>query len=97
MTFTDVWCRFEISSCFATQVKDQNDQKIVDPSNVDRSNIENIEAGNLSNENAERRADAGSNQPFSSVQAFDGVGKALSFFVYATNTLLIMAMSHLLV
>jgi hypothetical protein len=49
---------------------------MVEP-NTNRSNIENIEAGNLSNEAAEKRADAGPNQPFSSIQAFDGVGELL--------------------
>lgn len=55
------------------QVKQGEDQTIVEPGSVDRSNIQNIEAGNLSNENAERRANAGADQPFSSIQAFDGV------------------------
>jgi hypothetical protein len=55
------------------EVKNQGDQKIVEPNTVDRTKVQNIEAGNLSNENAERRADAGAEQPFSSIQAFDGV------------------------
>lgn len=55
------------------EMRDQGDQKVMEPGTVDRSKISNIEAGNLSNENAERRADAGSDQPFTSIQAFDGV------------------------
>lgn len=48
---------------------------------MDRTNITNIEAGNLSNENAERRANAGADQPLSSIQAFDGVGEHASLLV----------------
>jgi len=56
------------------KTQEQGDQKIVDPSSVDRSKIQNIEAGNLSNENAERRANTPVNeQSFTSIQAFDGV------------------------
>jgi hypothetical protein len=63
------------SDHFGAQMRDQGDQKVMEPGTVDRSKISNIEAGNLSNENAERRADAGSDQPFTSLQAFDGVGE----------------------
>lgn len=51
---------------------------MVDPNSVDRTNIRNIEAGNISNENAVRRANEGADQPFSSIQAFDGIGECLS-------------------
>jgi len=54
------------------EVQKAEDQATVTP-NTDRSDIRNIEAGNLSNNAAERRADAGPEQPFSSIQAFDGV------------------------
>ena len=58
------------------QMQNQGDQKMVQPNGSGPSKgIENIEAGNLSNENAERRADAGPDQPFTSIQAFDGVGE----------------------
>jgi len=42
--------------------------------NVDRSKIEQVEAGNLSNENAEKRADIGKDRlpNVSEVQSFDG-------------------------
>lgn len=63
------------------QLKSQDDQKIAEPDSVDRTKVQNIEAGNLSNENADRRADAGSEQPFSSIQAFDGVGECPSSVV----------------
>ena len=56
------------------QTQNQGDQKIVEPNGAG-SKIENIEAGNLSNENAEKRANAGPDQPFTSIQAFDGVGE----------------------
>ncbi|KAK9842648.1 hypothetical protein WJX74_000095 [Apatococcus lobatus] len=44
------------------------------PTGVDRTDTRNIEAGNLSNENAERRADIGKERipSFPEVQAFDG-------------------------
>ncbi len=58
----------------ALQVQKAEDQATVTP-NTDRSDIRNIEAGNLSNSAAEKRADAGPDQPFSSIQAFDGVGE----------------------
>ena len=45
---------------------------MVEP-NTNRGDIRNIEAGNLSNKAADKRADAGPDQPFSSIQAFDGV------------------------
>jgi len=54
------------------KTQNQGDQKIVEPNGAG-SKIENIEAGNLSNENAEKRANAGPDQPFTSIQAFDGV------------------------
>ena len=57
---------------------------MVDPNSVDRSKIQNIEAGNLSNENAERRANTPVNeQSFTSIQAFDGVGE------YVRNLLIV--------
>ena len=71
----DVCCSIPREACAAVQVKNQGDQKIVEPNTLDRTKVQNIEAGNLSNENAERRADAGAEQPFSSIQAFDGVGE----------------------
>lgn len=40
--------------------------------NTDRSKIGNIEAGNISNENAERRADMSGKPSFPEAQAFDG-------------------------
>lgn len=44
------------------------------PTGVDRTDTRNIEAGNISNENAERRADIGKERipTFPEVQAFDG-------------------------
>lgn len=61
-----------------SQVQDQGDQKMVDPNSTDRSKVQNIEAGNISNENAERRANTpASEQSFTSIQAFDGVGECL--------------------
>ena len=63
---------------YCSQVQDQGDQKMVDP-NTDRSKVENIEAGNISNENAEKRANTPANeQSFTSIQAFDGVGECLA-------------------
>eukprot|EP00884_Botryococcus_braunii_P021411 jgi/Botrbrau1/7954/Bobra.9_2s0112.1 len=55
-------------------VTDQGDQKIVDPGVPDRRDISQIEAGNISNENAERRADIGYERApkLSEAQAFDG-------------------------
>ena len=65
----------EINAEYCMQVQNQGDQKMVSPGS-DRSDIKNIEAGNLSNENAERRANTPVNeQPFTSIQAFDGVGE----------------------
>lgn len=72
---TDACFSILIEACALVQVKNQGDQKIAEPDMVDRTKVQNIEAGNLSNENAERRADAGAEQPFSSIQAFDGVGE----------------------
>ena len=61
---------------FRMQVQEQGDQKMVNPGSVDRTDIKNIEAGNISNENAERRANTPiSEQSFTSIQAFDGVGE----------------------
>ena len=58
------------------QMQNQGDQKMVEPNGAGPSKgIENIEAGNISNENAERRANAGPDQSFTSIQAFDGVGE----------------------
>ena len=66
-----------LQSAYCMQVQEQGDQKMVSPSS-DRGDIKNIEAGNLSNENAERRANTPVNeQPFTSIQAFDGVGECL--------------------
>lgn len=53
------------------QVKEDIDQSMVTP-NSDRSKIGNIEAGNISNENAERRADMSGKPSFPEAQAFDG-------------------------
>jgi len=53
------------------QVKQDQDQSMVTP-NTDRSKIGNIEAGNISNENAERRADMSGKPSFPEAQAFDG-------------------------
>jgi len=56
------------------KMQNQGDQKMVEPNGAGPSKgIENIEAGNISNENAERRANAGPDQSFTSIQAFDGV------------------------
>ena len=68
-----------VSNCeYRMQVQEQGDQKMVSPSG-DRGSINNIEAGNISNENAERRANTPVNeQPFTSIQAFDGVGEHLA-------------------
>jgi len=76
------------------QVRSQEDQKIVEPGTVDRINVQNIEAGNLSNENAERRANAGADQPLSSIQAFDGVGEYASFSKRADHCLLSLLKSE---
>jgi len=53
------------------EVKEDIDQSMVTP-NSDRSKIGNIEAGNISNENAERRADMSGKPSFPEAQAFDG-------------------------
>jgi len=55
------------------EVKEDIDQKMVLP-NTDRSKIGNIEAGNISNENAERRADMSGKPNFAEANAFDGPG-----------------------
>ncbi len=62
------------------QVQDQGDQKMVSPGSpgANGGSVSNIEAGNISNENAERRANTPANQQdFTSIQAFDGVGECL--------------------
>ncbi|KAK9842546.1 hypothetical protein WJX81_005342 [Elliptochloris bilobata] len=55
------------------EVKEDIDQSMVTP-NTDRSKIGNIEAGNISNENAERRADMSGKPNFAEANAFDGPG-----------------------
>ncbi|CAL5227649.1 g10655 [Coccomyxa viridis] len=58
------------------KVQDQGDQKMVSPGSpgANGGSVSNIEAGNISNENAERRANTPANQQdFTSIQAFDGV------------------------
>jgi len=55
------------------EVKEDIDQSMVVPSG-DRSKISNIEAGNISNENAERRADMPGKPNFAEANAFDGPG-----------------------
>ena len=62
----------EYISC-GVQIKEDIDQKMVMP-NTDRSNISNVEAGNISNENAERRADMSGKPNFAEANAFDGPG-----------------------
>ena len=67
-----ICARLNTSAC-VVQIKEDIDQKMVMP-NTDRSNISNIEAGNISNENAERRADMSGKPNFAEANAFDGPG-----------------------
>ena len=68
--------KLRLTRSVSMQMQNQGDQKMVEPNGAGPSKgIENIEAGNISNENAERRANAGPDQSFTSIQAFDGVGE----------------------